>query len=144
MSLSISTFLLTLDISTTHTYSSVRSLALTNPSQEFELDYLFQDSHMVVSSLLSYHQAQIQILTLINSGASGYAFIDQNFAHQHPFPLYKLKHLWRFFGFDGRPIQTNDITHVAGTTLVLEVYIKKTLLFIVKGRLKVSQLITNH
>ena len=130
MSLSISTFLLASDIPTTHTLSSARSLALSKPPRDFELDHSFRDSHMVVSSLLRCHQARIQVLTLIDSGASGYAFIDQNFAHQHSFPLHKLKHPRRLFGFDGRPARTGDITHVAETTLVLGTHTEKIILFV--------------
>ena len=103
---------------------------MSKPPRDFELDHSFRDSHIVVSSLLRYHQAQIQVLTLIDSGASGYAFIDQNFAHQHSFPLHKLKHPRRLFGFDGRPARTGDITHVAETTLVLGAHTEKIFLFV--------------
>ena len=47
---------------------------------------------MVVSNLLQYYQIQIQVLTFIDFGTSGYAFINQDFIHQHSFSLYKLKH----------------------------------------------------
>lgn len=43
---------------------------------------------MVVSGVLRRYQAKIQVLTLMDSEASGYAFIGQDFAHQHSFSLY--------------------------------------------------------
>lgn len=92
MSLSISTFFLASALPIKNGVFSAYFLALRIPHQDFELDYLFQDNHIVVSSFLPYYKVQIQVLTLIDFGASSYAFMDQDFAHQHFFLLYKLKH----------------------------------------------------
>ena len=85
---------------------------------------------MVVFCVLRCHQARIQALSLIDSGASGYVFMDQNFAHKHSFLLHKLKYPCRLFGFDGRPAQTSNITYVTKATLVLGEHSKKLLLFV--------------
>lgn len=124
MSLSMSTFLLAPNLVSTHSFPQSHSLASSVPVRQFELDDTFRDSHMVVSCVLRRHQARIQALTLIDSGVSGYAFMDQNFAQKHSFPLHKLKYPRRLFGFDGRPARTGNITHVTEATF------EKLLLFV--------------
>ena len=69
MSLSISTFLLALNLVSSHSPPQSYSLASNTPVRQFELDDTFQGSHMVVFCVLRRHQAQIQALSLIDSGA---------------------------------------------------------------------------
>lgn len=49
---------------------------------------------MVVFCVLCHHQTQIQVLSIIDFEAFGYAFMDKNFVNKHLFPLHKLKYLY--------------------------------------------------
>ena len=46
----------------------------------FETDETFRDSHMAISCILRRFQNKIKALILVESSASGYSFIDQDFA----------------------------------------------------------------
>jgi hypothetical protein len=50
---------------------------------------------------------------MINSGASGYAFIDLTFTQSHSLPLQTLRYPRRLDVADGSPISSGSITHLA-------------------------------
>lgn len=50
---------------------------------------------------------------MIDSGASGYAFIDSTFAQSHSLPLHTLRYPRRLDVADGSPISSGSITHLA-------------------------------
>lgn len=130
MSLFISTFLSVVNIISIHSHLQSYWLASSILVWQFELNNIFQDSYMVVSCILRYYQEQIQVLTLIDFGASRYAFIDQNFAYKYSFPLYKFKYSCRLFGFNGQLTWKSNITHIAKAILILKEYFKKLFLFV--------------
>ena len=85
---------------------------------------------MIVSCILCQAQSRIFTLTLIDSGASAYAFIDKFFAQHHSLLLHPLtypRHLW---GFNGQTAWTGDITHVAEITMALGGHIKRLFLYV--------------
>jgi predicted aspartyl protease len=47
--------------------------------------------HLIMMCTLSLNGKEIPTHTLIDYGAMGYAFIDQDFANHHELPLYPLK-----------------------------------------------------
>jgi predicted aspartyl protease len=47
--------------------------------------------HLVMTCTLSLNGKEIPTHALINCGATGYAFIDQDFANRHELPLCPLK-----------------------------------------------------
>ena len=58
--------------------------------------------------------------TLIDTGATGYAFIDDRFARRNNFPLFKLKRPQGLTVIDGRPESSGTITHI--TRIKLNIY----------------------
>ena len=85
---------------------------------------------MVVSCTLRQAQSRISALTLIDSEASAYAFIDKSFAQHHSLPLHPLTYPCRLRGFDGQTARTGDITHVTETTMALGGHIERLFLYV--------------
>ena len=80
-------------------------------SREVEENEL-EGNHLIVTSTLRNGENSVQTPSLIDSGATGFAFIDENFARQHKFPLYKLRTPRDLEVIDGRPIESGQITHI--------------------------------
>jgi len=78
-----------------------------------------EGEHLVVSCTLSVNGHTIATHALIDSGATGIAFIDKNFAHHHQLPLVPLPNPRSLEVIDGRPISSGDITHT--TTVKLSI-----------------------
>ena len=85
---------------------------------------------MVVECILRRFQARIKALVLIDSGASGYSFIDKEFAQLHDLPLHSLKYPRILRGFDGRAALTGSITHVAEVTMDLHGHVEKLFMYV--------------
>ena len=84
----------------------------------------------MVSCTLRLGRSRIQTLSLIDCGASGYAFIDKKFAQTNQIPLHPLKYARRLEGFDGQPALTGNITHAAEVIMDLNGHTKKMFLFV--------------
>jgi hypothetical protein len=54
---------------------------------------------------------------MLDSGASGYAFIDSTFAQTHSLPLTQLQYPRRLDVVDGRAVSSGSITHLASINL---------------------------
>jgi len=54
----------------------------------------------------------IQAPSLIDTGVTGFAFIDENFACRHHFHTYKLQVPQDLEVIDRRPIESGQITHI--------------------------------
>ena len=50
-------------------------------------------------------------MATVDCRATGFAFIDEEFAHDHNFPLFKLKKPHYLEVIDGRPIESGLITY---------------------------------
>jgi len=70
-----------------------------------------EGEHLVVSWILSVNGQTIATHALIDSGATGIAFIDKGFAHHHQLPLVSLPTPRSLEVIDGHPISSGDITH---------------------------------
>jgi len=55
---------------------------------------------------------EIRSRALIDSGATGYAFIDKAFAEPHNFPVFELKEPRPLTVINGRPVSSGAITHI--------------------------------
>ena len=68
-------------------------------------------SHMVISIKLIDSQPVLSPFGLVDCGATGYSFVDKEFARDHNLPLHKLKDPRVLEVIDGRPIESGNITH---------------------------------
>ena len=76
-------------------------------AEEFKLD----GNHIVVKCSLRKHSPIIE-RALCDTGATGYAFIDENFGRQHNLPRYELRPPRPLNVIDGRLIASGDVTHM--------------------------------
>ena len=96
----------------------------------FESDSFFKDSHMIISCILHQAQYKIPALTLVNSEAFVYAFIDKSFTQHHDFSLHPLIYPHCLCEFNGQSALTDNITHITEIILVLGNYVKKLFLYV--------------
>ena len=73
--------------------------------------------HLVVLCKLSFGDQTIATHALIDCGATGIAFVDEDFARHHQLPLTPLQFPRSLEVINGHPISSGDITHVANTHL---------------------------
>jgi predicted aspartyl protease len=88
--------------------------------------------HLVVTCTLSLNGKEIPNHALIDCGATGYAFIDQDFAHRHELPLRPLKTPRALEVIDGRKISSGDITRLAEAHLSIHEHREKLPIFVTK------------
>jgi hypothetical protein len=74
-------------------------------------------NNLVATCTLSLDSKEIPTYTLIDCGATGYVFIDQDFANHHHLPICPLKTPCTLEVIDGRKISSGDITHIPKGTL---------------------------
>ena len=91
-----------------------------------------EGEHLVVSCVLSVDNQTIATHALIDSGATGIAFIDKDFAHHHQLPLVPLKNPRSLEVIDGRPISSGDITHSTTITLSINEHQEELPMFVTK------------
>ena len=70
-------------------------------------------------------------MTLVNSEASAYAFIDKFFAQHHDLSLHPLTYPHRLCEFNGQSALTDNITHVTEIILALGNYVEKLFLYVI-------------
>jgi len=68
--------------------------------------------HLFVAATLRNGDHSIQTPAMIDTGATGFAFINENFVRQHKFPRYSLNPARDLQVIDGRPIEPGQITHL--------------------------------
>jgi hypothetical protein len=71
-----------------------------------------EGKHLVITCSLTIRDQVIQTHTLIDCGATGISFMDQDFAHHHKVPLQELKEPREVEVIDGRTSESGDITHL--------------------------------
>jgi len=78
-----------------------------------------EGKHLVVLCKISFGNRTVATHALIDCGATGIAFIDEDFARHHQLPLTPLQYPRSLEVIDGRPISSGNITHVANTHLAI-------------------------
>lgn len=68
--------------------------------------------HLVVKCAITNGDKTVETPALIDCGATGFAFIDEEFVRQHNLPTYQLRTPRALEVIDGRPIASGDITHM--------------------------------
>jgi hypothetical protein len=106
---------------------SVFSLSSLSISEE-ELD----GNHLVLLGTRLYNDKTISVNTLIDTGASGFAFIDEEFIRRHNIATFALKTHRHLEVIDGRPIQSGAITQVAHLNLEINGHKEKSSFFVTK------------
>jgi hypothetical protein len=75
---------------------------------------------------------EIPTHSLIDCGAMGIAFMDQDFACHHQIPLQELKGKKQVEVIDGRPIESGDVTHIAKVGMKIQEHKEQLPMFIMK------------
>ena len=74
----------------------------------------------------------IQTHALIDCGATGYAFIDEEFTLRHHLPRTPLREERQLEAIDGRPIASGNITHLCRAILTIQEHREQLPMFITK------------
>jgi hypothetical protein len=69
---------------------------------------------------------------LIGSGATGFAFIDEEFAISRGLPLYSLKNLRGFEVIDGQHIKSGLVTAISKFKLTIDKHVEEISMFVAK------------
>jgi hypothetical protein len=77
-------------------------------------------NHRIMTCTLSLNNKEIPTHALIDYGATGYAFIDQDFADCHQLSPHPLKTPHTLEVIDGRKISSGDITHMVEAQLSIQ------------------------
>ena len=95
----------------------VSQMSLRSVSMELKEEEL-EGNHLVISCTINKNSSNnVPIHALIDCGATGYAFVDDEFAHYHSLPRYRLKTERELGVIDGRPIKSGNITHMTKISL---------------------------
>jgi hypothetical protein len=89
-------------------------------------------NHLIVTYTLSLNNKEIPTYTLIDCGAIGYAFIDQDFANCHQLSPYPLKASCALEVIDGQKISSGNITHIVEVQLSIHEYWERLAMFVTK------------
>ena len=81
---------------------------------------------------LKTNEKTIQTHALIDTGYSGFAFIDETFARRHNFPLYPLRFPRALQVIDGRAITSGNVTQVCHLPLEIDSHHEKVPFFATK------------
>jgi len=96
------------------------------------LEGSMEGKHLVITCTLTGNNQEIPTHALINCGAMGIAFMDQNFAYHDQIPLQELKEKKQFEVIDRRPIESGDITHIAKVDMRIQGHGEQLPMFITK------------
>jgi hypothetical protein len=91
-----------------------------------------EGKHLVITCSLTVNNQEIPTYALIDCGATGIAFMDQDFARHHQIPLQELKEKKQVEVIDGRPIESRDITHIAKVGMKIQEHKEQLSMFITK------------
>ena len=84
-----------------------------------------EGDHLVVACQLASDASKvIPTYALIDNGATGFAFMDEDFAHCHHFPLIPLKTPRALEVIDGRTIAFGMITHLVRAKLQIRNHVE--------------------
>jgi transposase InsO family protein len=88
--------------------------------------------HLIATCTLHDNNNVIKTHALIDCGATGYAFIDEDFARRNNLPQFKLKTPRSLHVIDGRPAASGDITHITKTRLSIRQHQEEIPMFLTK------------
>jgi hypothetical protein len=88
-------------------------------------------SHLAITCQVACEKP-IPTYALIDNGATGYAFMDKDFACHHHLPQLPLKKPRRLEVIDGRPVSSGKITHYIKTTLKINDHLEEAFFYVTK------------
>jgi hypothetical protein len=88
--------------------------------------------HFVASCKIVNNKIPIQTHALIDTGCSGFAFIDETFARHNNLPFLPLKSPRTLEVIDGRPISSGQITHLCYLPLTIDSHHETIPFFVTK------------
>ena len=90
-------------------------------------------AHIVVSVKLDdKSNKSFSSYALVDCGATGYTCVDEEFAHDHNLPLYKLKTPHSLKVINGRPIESGLITHLTQLQMSIDGHQEDIPIFVTK------------
>jgi len=87
-------------------------------------------NHPVMACTIVDNYNEIRSHALIDSGATGYEFIDKAFAKRYNFPLFELQEPRPLTVIDGRPVSSGAITHMTKIGLSINNHHEMILAFV--------------
>ena len=91
-----------------------------------------EEHHMIVTCTLQDNTKVLSTYALIDCRATGYAFIDEEFARRNNFPLFKLVTPRSLVIIDSRPVESGAITHITKLCLNIRGYQEDIPMFVIK------------
>jgi len=91
-----------------------------------------EGEHLFVAATLRNGDHSIQTPAMIDTGATDFAFIDENFVRQQKFPRYRLNPPRDLEVIDGRPIESSQITHLTKISCQIQDHTEMLPAFITK------------
>ena len=92
-----------------------------------------EGNHLVVACQLTHDSSSaISSHAPINNGATGFAFMDEDFPRCHQFPLIPLKKPHAIAVIDERPIVSGMITHLVSAKLQIHYYVEDAFFFVTR------------
>jgi hypothetical protein len=88
--------------------------------------------HLLITCSSTRNNQEIPTHALIDCGATGISFMDQDFARHHQIPLQRLKEKKQLEVIDGRPIESGDITYIAKVGMNIQEHKEQLPMFITK------------
>jgi hypothetical protein len=96
------------------------------------LEGSMEGKHLVITCTLTVNNQEIPTHALIDCGATGISFLDQDFACHHQIPLQELKEKKQVEVIDGTPTQSGDITHITKIGMKIQEHKEQLPMFIMK------------
>jgi len=93
---------------------------------------LLDGNHIVISMELNDEISCLPTHALVDSGATGYAFADEEFVRDHNLPMFKLKNPRSLEVIDGRPVESGAITHITKISANINGHKEELPMFITK------------
>jgi len=89
-----------------------------------------EGKHLVITCTLTVNNQEIPTHAPIDCGATGIAFMEQDFARHHKIPLQELQEKRQVEVIDGRPKESGDITHIAKVGVRIQYHKEQSPMFV--------------
>ena len=91
-----------------------------------------REDHLVVSCTVDGQNNKIHSHVMIDDEANDYSFVDEDFARCHNLPLFKLKNSRTLEVFDGRIVESGEVTHITKIRFTINEHVEYLSMFVTK------------